>query len=83
MGNEIDDFFFTYKSKKPKRDRIVWMYDFKKNSFFCGWNQLMSQIALIVVERSIIPLNVCYTYISTDSTISIVLCYRNYRFRVG
>lgn len=75
--------FFSYKSKKPKRDRIVWMYDFLKNSFFCGWNQLMSQIALIVVERSIIPLNVCYTYISTDSTISIVLCYRNYRFRVA
>lgn len=38
----------------------------------------MSQIALIVVERSIIPLNVYYTYISTDSTICIVLCYRNY-----
>lgn len=81
MGNEMNDFFFIQvKETKERYDCLnVW---FLKNSFFCGWNQLMSQIALIVVERSIIPLNVCYTYISTDSTISIVLCYRNYRFRV-
>lgn len=63
MGNEMDELFFTYKSKKPKRDRIVWIYEFKKKCFFfCGWNQLMSQIALIVVERSIIPLYVFHIY---------------------
>lgn len=82
MGNEMNDFFLHTSQRNQREIGLFECMIFKKNSFFCGWNQLMSQIALIVVERSIIPLNVCYTYISTDSTISIVLCYRNYRFRV-
>lgn len=64
MGNEMDE-LFLHTSQRNQRENIGLFESMnlkKKCFFFCGWNQLMSQIALIVVERSIIPLYVFHIY---------------------